>query len=161
MTKLSNLLSMEETIAIRNFAYNEKNLFKASKAVINNTVEETTDELVKAIEIELSIAIDDALNDFEYAMFDIADKVIAAEKVRADKRAARKANKKAKAAKLAKRAKSSLKGDLNKEGHVLSKELKGEFTMKQVKVSKDFKVACGAEIFFIAVGEPKATRKGR
>ena len=161
MTKLLNILSVEETIAIRDFAYSEKNLFKASKAVINNTVEETTEELVKAIEIELSIAIDDALDDFEYAIFDIADKAVAAEKVRADKRAARKANKKAKAAKLAKRAKSSLKGDLNKESHVLSKELKGEFTMKQVKVSKDFKVACGAEIYFIAVGEPKAIRKGK
>lgn len=156
MTNLKNLLSIEETV------YSEANLLKASKTVINNAVEETTEELTEAIQIELNIAIQDALDDFKDAIFTIADNAVAVEKAKADKRAARKANKKAKAVKLAKRAKSSQKGDLNKERHVLSKELKGEFTMKQIKVPKQFKVDCGAEIYAIAIGGKEvSTRKGK
>ena len=155
MTKINNLISMEEAIKMKEMAYSERNLLNISKAVIDKVTDENTKELEENIEIEVRLATQEILDDFREIIFVIADNAVAAEKRRATK-------KERKAAKKEKRAKTSLKKDLNKESHiVLSKELKGEFTMKQVKVSKEFKVECGSELFYIAVGEPKEVRKGK
>ena len=155
MTKIKSLLSMEKIVEIKDMVYSEKNLLDASKAMIDYKAEKATKQLKENIDIEVRLAVQEALDDFREIMFVITDNAVADEKRRATK-------KERKAAKKEKRAKTSLKKDLNKESHiVLSKELKGEFTIKQVKVPKEFKVEAGAEMFFIAVGEPKEVRKGK
>ena len=153
MTKIKNLLSMEKIVEMKDLAYSEKNLLDASKAMIDYKAEKATKELEENIDIEIRLAIQEALDDFYEVMFDIADNAVTLEK--------RKEEKKAK--KAAKKAKYSKKEDLNKESHsiILSKELMGKFTMKQAKVNKEFKVECGSELFYIAVGEPKTARKGK
>ena len=153
MTKIKNLLSMEKIVEMKDLAYSEKNLLDASKAMIDYKAEKATKELEENIDIEVRLAIQEALDDFYEIMFDIADNAVTLEK--------RKEEKKAK--KAAKKAKYSKKEDLNKESHsiILSKELMGKFTMKQAKVNKEFKVECGSELFYIAVGEPKTARKGK
>ena len=116
---------MEKIVEIKDMVYSEKNLLDASKAMIDYKAEKTTKQLEENIDIEVRLAVQEALDDFREIMFVITDNAVADEKRRATK-------KERKAAKKEKRAKTSLKKDLNKESHiVLSKELKGEFTIKK------------------------------
>ena len=93
MTKIINILSMEEVIKMKDIAYSEKNLLDASKAMIDYKAEKATKELEENIDIEVRLAIQEALDDFSEIMFDIADNVVATEKIKVDKKVKKTAKK--------------------------------------------------------------------
>lgn len=105
MTKINNLISMEEAIKMKEMAYSEKNLLDASKAMIDYKAEKATKELEENIDIEVRLAIQETLDDFYEIIFNIADNVIALEKRKEDKKAAKRAKEDKKAAKQEKRVK--------------------------------------------------------
>ena len=93
MTKIKSLLSMEKIVEIKDMVYSEKNLLDASKAMIDYKAEKATKELEENIDIEVRLAIQEALDDFSEIMFDIADNVVATEKIKVDKKVKKTAKK--------------------------------------------------------------------
>ena len=91
MTKIKNLLSMEKIVEMKDLAYSEKNLLDASKAMIDYKAEKATKELEENINIEVRLAIQEALDDFYEIMFDIADNAVTLEKRKEEKKAAKRA----------------------------------------------------------------------
>ena len=105
MTKIKNLLSMEKIVEMKDLAYSEKNLLDASKAMIDYKAEKATKELEENIDIEVRLAIQEALDDFYEIMFDIADNTVTLEKRKEEKKAAKRAKQEKRAAKKETRAK--------------------------------------------------------
>ena len=60
MTKINNLISMEEAIKMKEMAYSERNLLNISKAVIDKVADDNAKQLEENIDIEVRLAVQEA-----------------------------------------------------------------------------------------------------
>ena len=85
MTKIKNILSMEETIRLSEIKEEAKKLevpmlVKRNAAIMSRMAENNTEELTDNIKIEFKLEIQEILDSFKEVMFNIADNIVATEK---------------------------------------------------------------------------------